>query len=60
MSGTTSTMAELSQTHSLTAEDEEEKAERAKEFMNTLKRTRPSRKRYSIGARAAPVAPGQY
>ena len=43
---------------SFTAEDEEEKAERAKEFLSTLKRKRPSRKRYSIGSRSTPISTG--
>lgn len=33
--------------------EDEEKAERAKEFLSTLNRRRPSRKRYSVGSRAA-------
>ena len=44
-------MAELSTSGRFVAEDDDEKAERAKEFLSTLNRRRPSRKRYSVGAR---------
>ncbi len=46
-------MTELEESHQFTAEDEEEKAERAKEFLSTLNRKRPSRKRYNVGARVS-------
>ncbi len=50
-------MSELEESHQFTAKDEEEKAERAKEFLSALNRKRPSMKRYNVGAR---VSTGQH